>query len=79
MSHRRTTNILLFVIALCLVALTAKQFAIYLIPSARAEGSIGNTRIIGCYYRFDQCIDRQVRVNGVERSETHLRFFHSGN
>jgi hypothetical protein len=68
MTHQRTTNILLFVIAACLVALTAKQFGIEIIPQAKAEyGTPGSqapsVRIVGCYMRGGQCQYQEIRTN----------------
>jgi hypothetical protein len=52
MSATRTTNLLLLVIAACLVALSAKQLLPGLIPDAKAAGFPAAVNLYGCVPQY---------------------------
>ncbi len=68
MTSPRTTNILLFVIAVCLVLIVARTGPISLIPEANAQ-AVSAQRILGCYKQneISDCEARFVRVDGFGR------------
>jgi len=63
MSSIRTTNVLLTVIAACLIALCAKDRLPDVIPSAHAQSNPSRVLAMGCSMESGTCLPVALKVN----------------